>query len=332
MTHRKRILRPGMPQPAYRLIRVLLIVLALPVYADTEPGDIPSRYHYTDIDRFFTSYERFLETGRPAAFQPYLDNGSTGLADFKKHFQVTPGHLAETVLKYPKFFASISDLRHNILAREAELDAMFENLQAVFPNYPMPTVYFLVGGLRAGGQGGDGNYVMIAAEVYADMPGVDLSEFSAKSRMFKPADVVHIVAHEAAHIIQEEMQGTERYLSIYTEEDKGTLLAYSLREGAANLVAKLVSGGHINPEAEAWGLAHEAELWSIFREDAMKTDLGDWFFYQPKTHPEWPRDLGYWIGYRMALKCYEEAADKQKMLFRILDATDPDEILVDCAP
>ena len=322
----------GIPQWVSHLIWVLLIVLALPASADTGPGNIPSRYHYEDIDRFFAAYERFLETGSPAAFRPYLDEGSTGMADFRKHFQVTPEHLAETVRKYPKFFASISDLRRKVQASETELDAMFEKLQALFPDHPMPDVYFLVGGLRARGQGGDGNYVMIAAEVYADMPGVDLSEFTAKSRMFTPLDIVHIVAHEAAHIIQEEIQGTERYLSIYTEDEKGTVLAYALREGAPNLVAKLVSGGHINQEAEAWGLAHEAELWPVFREDAMKTDLGDWFFYQPKTHPEWPRDLGYWIGYRMALKCYEEAADKEKMLFRILDAADPEAILADCAP
>jgi hypothetical protein len=178
---------------------------------------------------------------------------------------VTPEYLAETVQKYPKFFASVSDLREKIQARESERDTRFEELQALFPDHSMPAVYFLVGGLRAGGQGGDGNYVMVAAEVYADMPGVDLSEFSAQARISTPGDTVHIVSHEAAHIIQEQIQGTERYLSIYTEEENGTLLAYSLREGAANLVAKLVSGNHINQEAETYGLAHEAELWASFR-------------------------------------------------------------------
>jgi hypothetical protein len=300
--------------------------------AESRVGERSSRYHYDDLDRFFVSYDQYMETGDAGAFAPYLEAGSRGLRNFEEHFALTPEKLAARVDKYPAFFASIRKLKPTIQSREGRLDAMFTRLQALFPERPMPEVYFVVGGLLAGGQAGDGNYVMVAGELYLDMPGVDVSELSATSRLFTPDEIVHIVAHEAAHIIQEEIQGSDRYLSIYTEEDKGTLLAYSLREGAANLVAELVSGNHINQRAEAYGLAHEAALWAAFREDAMKTDLGDWFFYQPKTHPEWPRDLGYWMGYRMAARCYEAATDKRAMLLRILDATDPEALLAECAP
>ena len=293
--------------------------------------DTVSRYHYDDIDRFFLSYDRFLQTGEESAFQTYLDEGTTGLGDFQDQFALTPEYLASTVRTYPEFFGSLRNLDSELRAQEPVLDAMFGELESLLPNYPMPTVYFLVGGLRAGGQAGDGNHVMVAAEIYAKTPGTNMSELKPGMRMYTPRDVVQIVAHEAAHIIQEEIQGTERYLSLYTEPDKGTLIAYSLREGAANLVAKLVSGGHINPEAEAYGLQHEEELWELFREQAMDTDLGDWFFYAPKEHPDWPRDLGYWMGYRMALKCYENAADKTEMLTRILDAVDPEALLRECA-
>lgn len=295
-------------------------------------ADGPSRYHYDDIDRFFLAYDRFLQTGDENAFEAYLDEGTTGLEDFQDQFALTPEHLATTVRAHPEFFASLRNLKVEIRAQEAALDAMFENLQRLFPRHPMPDVYFLVGGLRAGGQAGDGNYVMVAAEIYAKTPAVDVSSLRPGMRMYAPEDIVHIVAHEAAHIVQEEIQGTERYLSLYTEAGKGTLIGYSLREGAANLVAKLVSGEHINPEAEAYGIRHEEELWPLFREQAMDTDLGDWFFYKPKAHPEWPKDLGYWMGYRMARKCYEDASDKEETLRRILDAVDPEALLRECAP
>ena len=298
---------------------------------EAPPVDGAKPYHYEDLHRFFSAYDQFIESGEPAAFDGYFSAGSTGLKDFESHFGLDSKSLAGAVEKYPAFFASIRDLETTIRAREPEMDAALKRLQALFEDYPMPEVYFLLGGLRAGGQAGDGNYVMVAAEVYADMPGVDLSEFSASARMFGPDDLAHIVAHEAAHIIQEEIQGTEKYLSIYTDEAKGTLIAYSMREGAANLVAELVSGGHINKRAEAYGLAHEQELWRAFQEDALKTDLGDWFFYKPKENPDWPRDLGYWMGYRLAQKCYEEAADKDAILYRILKAEDPEAFLTDCA-
>ena len=141
-----------------------------------------------------------------------------------------------------------------------------------------------------------------------------------------------MVAHEAAHIIQEEIHGNDKYLSIYTQPEQGTLLAYALREGVANFVAALVSGGHINPEAEPYGLEHEKELLALFREEALGTELGDWFFYQPKDHPDWPKDLGYWLGYRLALRCYDDATDKPAMLHRLMRAEEPVALLEECAP
>jgi hypothetical protein len=300
---------PRIRRPACRFIPVLALIVAALAHAETLSSEFPFRYHYDDIDRFFISYDRFLDIGEPSAFASYLEAGTTGLKDFEEHFALTPEDLAATVQKYPAFFSSIRNLKSRVQSQEDALDVMFENLQALFPSHALPGVYFLVGGLRAGGQAG---------------------EFSAKSRIFSPEDIVHIVAHEAAHIIQEEIQGSERYLSIYADEEKGTLIAYSLREGAANLVAKLVSGNHINQEAEAYGMRHEAELWGLFREQALDTELGDWFFYKPKENPDWPRDLGYWIGYRMAQKCYESASDKSRMLVRILDAADPEVLLTEC--
>ena len=315
-----------------RAITALLLVIAC--LASSARADGPAhapRYHYDDISRFFAAYDRFKQSGDPADFAPYFEQGTKGMKNFEEHFGLNQDNLAETVQKYAAFFESIRNLEAVTRSKEKELEAMFERLQAMFPGYDMPSVYFVVGGLRAGGQAGDGNYVMVAAEVYTSMPGVDRSEFKPGARKFTPDDLVHIVAHEAAHVIQEEIQGAEQYLSIYTQPEKGTLMAYSLREGAANLVAKLVSGGHINEVAEAYGEQHIDELWPLFQAEAMGTELGDWFFYRPKKHPEWPWDLGYWMGYRMGLECYESADDKQAMLLWILRAEDPAAFMEECA-
>lgn len=332
---------PGTKCGIYMVWILAIGMIAIdPVFAGSDKGetsrvqmaaDTASRYRYDDIHRFFQSYDRFLQTGDDDAFQAYLEEGTIGLDDFQEQFALTPDYLARTVQTYPAFFDSLRNLDSDMRAQEAALNTMFEKLEALLPGYALPTVYFLVGGLRAGGQAGNGNHVMVAAEIYAKTPRTDVSELKPRMRMYTPEDVVHIVAHEAAHIIQEEVQGTERYLSLYTGPGKGTLIAYSLREGAANLVAQLVSGGHINPEAETYGIQHEDELWEFFRKQATNTDLGDWFFYTPKEHPDWPRDLGYWMGYRIALKCYEGAADKTRMLMRILNAVDPEALLQECA-
>ncbi|UCC13238.1 MAG: hypothetical protein JSW21_07355 [Gammaproteobacteria bacterium] len=203
MMYRTLITWLGIQRPAYRFILVLALTIAAGANAETLSNEIPSRYYYDDIDRFFVSYECFLDVGEPSAFTSYLEAGTIGLKDFEERFALTPEKLATTVQKYPAFFSSIRNLKSKIRSQEDTLDVMFENLQALFPSHALPEVYFLVGGLRAGGQAGDGNYVIVAAELCADMLGVDVSAVSATSRIFSPEDIVHIVAHEAAHIIQE---------------------------------------------------------------------------------------------------------------------------------
>jgi hypothetical protein len=130
---------------------------------------------------------------------------------------------------------------------------------------------------------------------------------------------VPLVLHELAHFQQAITQGVETYQRIFGPDK--TLLALSLREGSADLIAELTTGRHINPEAERYGLAHEVELWSVFEADMSGSDTGDWMFVQP-SNSEWPPDLGYWIGYRIAKSYYEHADDKAQAIRDILGLTE----------
>ncbi len=219
------------------LIGAVLLTSTVPPAAADEQRQGGQRYYYEDIARFVAAYDRFLGSGDESSFADYLERGTKGLKNFEDHFSLSPEYLAQTVQKYPMFFSSIRNVENVIRDREGEFDAMFGRLQALFPKHTMPSVYFVIGGLRAGGQAGDGNYVMVAAELYTRTPEVDMSELRPGSRTFTPDDIVHIVAHEAAHVIQEKIQGSEQYLSIYTEKGAGTLMAYSLRAGAAPVLA-----------------------------------------------------------------------------------------------
>jgi uncharacterized protein YjaZ len=82
----------------------------------------------------------------------------------------------------------------------------------------------------------------------------------------------------------------------------------------------MISGGNINPAAQKYGRAHEHELWLEFAK-AMDGELyGPWLYDRPAT--DRPRDLGYFIGYRIAESYYKRAADKSAALRDILRAED----------
>ena len=129
----------------------------------------------------------------------------------------------------------------------------------------------------------------------------------------------HLVAHELAHIQQALAQGLEQYRAIYGPS--GSLLAIAIREGSADLLARLISGDHINARAHRYGLAHEKELWKKFQADMDGTATGDWMFRTP-ANGEWPQDLGYFLGYRIAEAYYERATDKALAIRDIMSVTD----------
>jgi hypothetical protein len=232
----------------------------------------------------------------------YLRHASPGLRSYATNFNVSGASIAEARVARPDAYANLDGLADAILAKEPELRAAFRRLQAMFPEAVFPPIWFVVGHHGAGGllrpEG-----VLIAAERLVGQPD----------------DVVPLVLHEVAHFQQVMVQGVEVYRSIYGPEQ--TLLALALREGSAELLAELTAGRHINPDADAYGSAHELELWSRFRETMHGSDTGEWMFVRP-ANSEWPPDLGYWIGYRIAKSYYEQAENKEEAIRSILGLTD----------
>lgn len=49
-------------------------------------------------------------------------------------------------------------------------------------------------------------------------------------------------------------------------------------------------------------------------------------FVRP-SNPQWPPDLGYWMGYRIAKRYYEQADDKRQAVIDRINAEDNDAIL-----
>jgi hypothetical protein len=283
---------------------------------------------YEDIEHFLDAQSRVSKGNETKIYSEfYFGRATIGLKEFQEGFSLTEESLFKSIQDHPKFYASLSDLKERLVKREPEVIEAFQRLGAIYPKASIPQIYYLIGGLKGGGNGGEGNYVLVGADVFARKKETDMSEFDSGSRrLYHPASIASIVSHETAHILQESAQGREAYLSIY-EENEGTLLAFAIREGSAEFVAKLISGNHINPEAEAYGNLHEAELWELFKQQANSSDLGDWFFYQPKQHPDWPKDLGYWMGYKISEAYYDNASDKSKAFEEIIAATDYREFL-----
>lgn len=268
----------------------------------------PERAHLGIEDiRRFAQVLRAIDSGAEtdparAIERDYLAQGSPGLRAYAERYEVTGASMAAALRDRLDVYRDLDRLADVILEQEPALQAAFGNLAKLVPGAIFPPIWFVVGHHGPGGLARPEG-VLIAAERLVTEPHL----------------LVPLVLHELAHIQQAVTQGLDVYRRIYGPD--ATLLALALREGSADLIAELTTGRHFNPAGERYGLAHEAELWERFREDMHRSDPGDWMFVQP-SNAEWPPDLGYWMGYRIAKSYYEHADDKGQAIRDMLGLTD----------
>jgi hypothetical protein len=278
-------------------------------------------YAYDDIARFNAVYPELAESedAEKLLQERYIDPGSAALGDYIARYQLKPLQWIKAIEKRPRYFGSFADLVDRLRAEEPQIDAAYDRLRTFYPTARPLRVNYVIGPMLAGGiQAASG--VIVSAEIYGRRPDTDSFEFSSRSRLYPTQKVAPIVIHEFAHSMQMDLQGRDAYIAIYG--DRKSLLAIAIREGTADFIAALSTGETINPAAHAYGEPRQAQLWPLFQREMQGKETGDWMFYKPKAHSDWPRDLGYFMGYKIVEAYYNNADDKNQALSDILGVTD----------
>src|SRR5690606_19724160 len=121
----------------------------------------------SDIDNFWKAYDASSPTFDPKIFQKlYFDEGSKGLKDFVKSRIEKADYLSKTILKRPKYYASIRKNLENIDSFKPQIKSIYANLKELYPQMHNPKVYFVVGRMSSGGMRSK-NGLLIGAELFA---------------------------------------------------------------------------------------------------------------------------------------------------------------------
>lgn len=262
---------------------------------------------YGDVERFIHVMDGLAEgTDTTAALQSgYLDEASPGLVMFIGKYNLTAERLLRAIRRYPDDYEAMAAKLAALRMSEPKYCEAYADLNKVVTDAVFPPTYFLVGAHRGIGSGS------------TEGPLITIEKKSIKGIQ---EDLAATLVHEMVHMEQLAVLGGA-YFEIFSGPGK-TLLATSVREGVATLLSEVVTGGssHKN-EARTYLRAHEAELWKQFSEVMLGSDMGDWLWTEP-ANPEWPRDLGYAIGARIAEVYVLIADDTEQAVRDILAITD----------
>jgi uncharacterized protein YjaZ len=249
-----------------------------------------------DVARFWNVVDHATTLDLIQSFQrDYLDAGSLGLRIFAPTKLGNALDLATQVYNERVRYDSVRAATLRAGEAEPGIRAAYARLNALYDNARFPDVYFLVGRFIVGGWAAD-SAIIIATEQY-----------------HAPNELVASVAHELVHVQQPEPSSQQ------------TLLERAFTEGTADFIGELISGATTNARAQAYGRAHERELWREFQRVMNGHEFAPWLYELPPN--DRPRDLGYFIGYRIAEAYYKRAADKHAALRELIRARNVKEIL-----
>jgi hypothetical protein len=269
-----------------------------------------------DIPRFWQAFDARATLGTAAAIDSfYIKPGSTGLKDWLRVRPADAKAFALVIDKFPGYYASARESTLRIAADEPKIRAAFVKLKALYPDAVFPDVYFLIGRLSTGGTTAKSG-LLIGAEMYGRTTEEALTGLNdwLHQVLATPDMVPTIVAHELVHYQQ--------------KLSSSALLPHAVMEGSADFVAEMLTGGNFNAHVHAWVNAEpgrERMLWEEFQRDIKSNDSKPWF--SPPDVKVRPKDLGYYMGYRIAQTYYETHADKAAALREILITRDAERLL-----
>lgn len=273
-----------------------------------------------DLAHFWAALDAAAEAGvnlQSSLQTGYLDVGSPGLQAFNTMRIGGAEQLAATIRRRPGYYAALREPSGKLESYRPQMLRSFAQLQSLYPPAVFPDVYFVIGSMTSAGTLTE-SMLLIGVDMHGRNPQAPLDELGDWERaVIKGIDEIpYIVAHELVHFQQR-----------YPTDDQ-RLLAHAIKEGAADFIAELIAGRHINGHLHVYGNPRERVLWQEFVAEMHTAQYSNWL-YQGAAAKGRPADLGYYVGYRICAAYYASAADKQQAVSDILNIDDFDRFLSD---
>ena len=250
----------------------------------------------------------------------YIDQGTPGLAAFMEAKGYTADTYLNAIRAYPKYWDTVRPRTALAAGALDRLEGHLARMRALYPDLRPAGVYFEIGALRSAGTA-LGDKVLIGVEMAAGDDSVDVSQMPPGLQRFfgtyfasRPLDNLDLLAtHEFVHTQQ--------------NGERQTLLGQAVYEGVADFVAEKAAGRLPNLPYVAYGPANDATIKAAFRKDMMENDYNGWL-YNGMNNAFGVADLGYYVGYAITRRYYEQAADKALAIKTMLELDYADQAAV----
>lgn len=302
----------------HKITTTLLLAACLltgTLFGQSSPGNIVT----SDLDNFWIAYDRIVQT--PDSLERlrlinelYINKGTEGLKGLIAARNYRDTEYVNAILSYPKYWNSVRANSAKIAQEAAQIENYFARFKAVYPELKPATVYFAIGVFRSPGTY-QGDKVLMGAEFYlADQNTVldELPERVQRSmKAYMPYDVPLTALHESVHTRQKRWEDL-------------TIIHLCVAEGVAEFVSTLLAEKPLSPPVKFGKQNADRVLQQYMKEIFRDDDVWNWLWNQNKNALK-ENDLGYYIGYAICEKYYNNATDKKQAIKDLVELEYSDE-------
>ncbi len=306
------VMRSLSDRPLYRKV-----ISRLKKNEAAQKNPLTAKINTSDITLFWKVYDRFIKDTSKAAdlfLHEYFEKGTDALQEYYRIKTRNIGGIkgfATNMKKMPKFYAGIRKNTQKVALLKDSIRIIYRELKKWYPEAIFPTLNFHIGGWSSGGTVSDYG-LHVGADMYANNADTDKSELDdwQKNNSVLFSNLKYVVAHELIHAQQGGMRSDT------------TLLKYVIVEGMADFIGELISGKTANEFQINWAKGNEKRIWEAFKKEMYLDRYSNWIANSNQNRPDWPADLGYWVGYQICKAYFEEASDKKQAIYDMLHLSD----------
>ncbi len=289
------------------LLTVLIICMHISMHSQNE-----KKIYTEDIDNFWAAYDIILELDNfndklKIINELYIDKGTIGLKSFMKLRSYNDTLWVKLIDDLPKFWNSIRPNTLKVKEKSKDIEKSVIKLNQIYPELKDAKMYFTIGGLRSGGTTNK-SMVLIGTEIATADSSTDVTEFKSNwlPNVFSKQSIDNLVflnIHEYIHT-QQDTRGTD-------------VLSASIREGACDFIAELVTKTQYNSSYMQYGNNHEEEIKVQFEKEMHTKDYKNWLSNGGKMKEK--ADLGYFIGYKICKSYFNNSTIKSLAIKNIIE-------------
>lgn len=268
----------------------------------------------TDIGNFWKAYDLIVATKDSVSQytflkEIYIDKATPGLKSIIEVRNYKEKDFVDMITKYPKFWISIKPNTLKVKSLYSNINSDIKKLKKAYPDLKPSTIYFTVGAFRTNGTI-QGNKILIGSELSLADKNTVIDELPDwRKPFYKTQNPINEIALLCTH----------EYVHTQQKELVENLLSMCLYEGVAEFISCKVTGKKSASPAIAFGKANQNIVVDKFVSDmfTMKNNY-NWIWGENRNELK-IRDLGYYIGYEICERYYNQSKNKQKAIKELIE-------------